>query len=633
MCGICGVVFADAAQPVDPNLLRRMTGIMRHRGPDSQGFHTAPGIGLGIQRLSIIDLQTGDQPIANEDDTVTVICNGEIYNFQELRQELIAAGHRFRTGSDVEVIVHLYEEHGVECLQHLRGMFAFALWDTPRRRLMLARDRLGIKPLHYAVSGDALYFGSEQKAILAADRVERQLDLQAVHDLFTIGCIFGPKTLFTNIRRLQSGHYLLYQNGILSLHQYWDLNFPTREEEPSRLSPKEWADALLQQLEESVRLHLRSDVPVGAWLSAGVDSSGIVGLMSRLMNRPIQTFSLAFENPDFDEISTQRTLADFPEYGLSNRRTVCTTEDFALLPKALWHCEDPTISGIGIPRFLLSKVTTQDVKVVLTGEGSDEIFGGYGWFHVDKVLRPLAWLPLSVRRLMLFGPLISRRYPRASRVHLAPREMSLERYARLIAPLNADIREQLFAANLVQTYVPDHGANEVLHPPDDFQRWHPFTQLQYYELKLRLPDYVEHSLDRESMACSLETRVPFLDHKVVEFCARIPPALKMRGLREKHILREALRGVLPPEIARRKKRGLAAPFQQWLRAPLPDFAAELLSEAQVRQKGYFHPACVADMRARHGAGKNFYGAPLMAVLAIQLWDELFMHGRLDDSGK
>lgn len=633
MCGICGVAFSDSAQPVDPDMLHRMTSILRHRGPDSQGFHIAPGVGLGIQRLSIIDLQTGDQPIANEDGTVTVICNGEIYNFQELRQELVAAGHRFRTGSDIEVIVHLYEEYGVECLQYLRGMFAFALWDTSRRRLMLARDRLGIKPLHYAVSADALYFGSEQKAILAAERIERRIDLHAVQDLFTFGCVLGPKTLFTKIRRLQPGYYLLYQNGVLSLRQYWDLSFPMSEEEPSRLSPEEWADSLLEQLEESVRLHLRSDVPVGAWLSAGVDSSGIAGLMSRLTNRPIQTFTLAFENLDFDEVRNQRTLDEFPGYNLPNRRVVCTTKDFARLPKALWHCEDPSTAGIGIPRLLLSEATTQDVKVVLTGEGSDEIFGGYGWFQVDKVLRPLARLPLSVRRLMLLGPLMPGRHPRASRVHLAPREMNLERYARLIAPLHTDVREQLFSTNLKQDYATVQGSDEALRPPKGFQRWHPFAQLQYYELKIRLPDYVEHNLDRESMACSLEARVPFLDHKLVEFCSRIPPALKMRRLQEKYILREALRNVLPPEIAQRKKRGLAAPFQQWLRAELPDFAAELLSENQLRQKGYFHPDFVAVMRAQHSAGRDSYSSPLMGVLIIQLWDELFLRGRLNGSAK
>jgi asparagine synthase (glutamine-hydrolysing) len=294
MCGICGVVYAHGERPVDAAMLRRMTGSLRHRGPDSDGFYTAPGIGLGVRRLAINDLQTGDQPIANEDGTVTVVCNGEIYNFHELRQELLAAGHRFRTRSDVEVIVHLYEEDGPACLNRLRGMFGFALWDERRRQLMLARDRLGIKPLHYALGQDACYFGSELKAILLAGVVERQLDVQALRDLFIFGFVIGPRTFFGGIRRLLPGHYLLYRAGRATIHQYWDLAFPERGD-ASPWRAEEWADALLAKLQETVRVHLRSDIPVGAWLSPGIDSSSVVSLMRGQVPPPIQTFTLAFE--------------------------------------------------------------------------------------------------------------------------------------------------------------------------------------------------------------------------------------------------------------------------------------------------------------------------------------------------
>ena len=322
MCGICGVVYSHPERPVDREMLSHMTDIMCHRGPDSHGFYTAPGIGLGVRRLSIIDLQTGDQPISNEDGTITVVCNGEIYNFKELRKELLAAGHRFKTHSDVEVIVHLYEDHGVQCVEHLRGMFGFALWDARRRRLMLARDRLGIKPLLYSLGTNGLFFGSEYKSILVSGRIERQIDVLAMKDLFTMGFVLAPKTLFIGICRLLPGHYLLYQDGALSIHKYWDLRFPASGEVQSRRSAQEWAEALRVKLEESVRIHLRSDVAVGAWLSAGVDSSSVVSLMSSLTHRPIQTFTLAFENPRFDEVNRQKILKDFTDYHLSNEQRV-----------------------------------------------------------------------------------------------------------------------------------------------------------------------------------------------------------------------------------------------------------------------------------------------------------------------
>ena len=402
MCGICGVAYSSPERPLDRGMLERMTESLQHRGPDSYGFHFAPGIGLGIRRLSIIDLETGDQPISNEDGTLTIVCNGEIYNYRELRQQLIAAGHRFRTQSDVEVIVHLYEDHGVDCLHHLRGMFGFALWDSRQRRLMLARDRLGIKPLHYAIENDACYFGSEQKAILAADCIERKLDVHALEDLFTLGLVRTPKTLFTRIRRNPPGQYLLYQNGTASLREYWDLDLAAPAE--ASLKPQECADALLEQLTESVRFHLISDVRVGAWLSAGVDSSAVVALMSRLVERPVETFTLGFEHAEFDEVRSQRTLDRFPSSGLTNHRVVCTAQDMALLPKALWHSEDPVVVASDIPRMLLSEASAKRVKVVWTGEGADEVFGGYGWYGVEKVLRPLARLPFVFARSARRGP-------------------------------------------------------------------------------------------------------------------------------------------------------------------------------------------------------------------------------------
>jgi asparagine synthase (glutamine-hydrolysing) len=625
VCGICGIAPFDSDSTVDAAVLKRMTKIVTHRGPDSSGFHCEPGVGLGIRRLSIIDLQTGDQPISNEDGTIHVVCNGEIYNYTELQQELKAAGHLFRTNADTEVIVHLYEEYGIEFLSRLRGMFGLALWDGGSRSLLLARDRFGIKPLHFATNNRFLCFASEQKSILAVEGIERQLDLQAMESLFAVGFVTGTRTLFRNIFRLSPGHYLLCKQGTVTIHKYWDVSFPPSHALRSNSeSEEDWAKALFVKLEESVRLHLRSDVPVGAWLSAGVDSSGIVSLMGRLSSRPVQTFSIGFEDPAFDEIENRRTLNHFAGYNVPNQRIVCRYRDFELLPKAIWHCEDLSTSGLEIPRMMLSELSSRSVKVVLTGEGADEVFGGYSWFHADKYLHPLAFLPLSLRRLMLLGPLIPRLKPTASRVHLAPPAMNSERYRMMVSPSYPQYTCRILSRDVRHSLQQSGKGKEAVALPEAFHLWHRFNQLQYHEIKLRLPDFVIRELDRTSMAHSLEARVPFLDHELVEFCAQIPPKYKMKRLNEKYILRKALRPVLPGEIVQRKKRGLRAPFNQWLRGNLPEFAREMLSEKQIKQKGYFCPTGVSELLEMHRCNKSNVGKHLMGVLVIQLWDEIFL---------
>jgi asparagine synthase (glutamine-hydrolysing) len=630
MCGICGIIYSDCARPVDRQTLARMTNIMQHRGPDSSGFHVEPGIGLGVHRLSIIDLKTGDQPISNESGAVTVICNGEIYNFPELRLELMAAGHRFRTGSDAEVIVHLYEDLGPECVHRLRGMFGFALWDSHRRLLMLARDRLGIKPLYYTVSSEGLYFGSEIKPILVANQLGPKMDVLALRDLFTLGFVRGPRTLFSGIHKLLPGHYLLCQERDISIKRYWQVSFPHRDEKVSDMNAEDWAIALLEKLQESVWIHLRSDVPFAAWLSSGIDSSSIVGLIGRLTGQTIQTYSVAFENRKFDEVSGQKTLNCFPEYQLVNERVVCRTKDFELFPKTLWHCENISATGVEIVEMVLSQFTARRFKVVVTGEGSDEAFGGYSWVRMDKLLRPLAVLPLFLRRLMLLGPVFPHFWPGASRVLLMPKEMNLMRYQNMMGPRQPERMENFFSADLKSQLIEAESSAPPFTPPADFHKWHPFTQLQYYELTMRLPNFITHQLDRTTMAHSLEARVPFLDHEFIEFCARIPPALKMKKLQEKYILRRAFRKTLPEQIVWRKKRGLRAPYDQWLREKLPDFAVEMLSEANLSKKGYFRPPAVRDLLKMHRAGEPDCGAHLLGILAIQVWDELFMNGQVKD---
>lgn len=619
MCGICGVAFADRQRPPEQDMLQRMTATLHHRGPDGRGFHISPGIGMGMTRLSIVDLDTGDQPISNEDGTITVVCNGEIYNHAALRDGLIARGHRFRTHSDVEVIIHLYEDFGADCVQHLRGMFGFALWDGNRRRLMLARDRLGIKPLHYSITTAGCYFGSEQKAILASDAVERRLDDRSLADLMVRGIVRTPRTMFAGIRRVPPAHYLIYEQGDASLHEYWDVDFtPYR----GRRSPAEWAEALREKLTESVRLHLMSDVPVGAWLSPGIDSSSVVALMNQLGQRAIPTFTLAFDHSDFDEVRTQKLLYDFPGYDLDVHQASCGADDIGLLPAVVWHTEDPVSGGVEIPRMLLARAAAQRVKVVLTGEGSDELLGGYEFFRLDKMLRPLTRLPHSVRRVA--SGLAGSRHPRASQVAIAPSEMRMDRYLRLTGPMGRDNSSVLAREVMDRIGRSKEAEHDDIVLPEAFATWDTFSQLQYYEMKIRLPDRIESVLDRASMAYSVEARVPFLDHVFVEFCASIPSSVKMRWLNEKQVLRDAMRDVLPRELAQRKKRGMSSPNRHWLKPPLPDFAEALLSDSALSRTGYFDPGTVAQLRERPGRENSGRPGMLMSVLMVQQWDELFI---------
>ena len=621
MCGICGFAFADPSRPPQRGALEVMSELVRHRGPDSAGSYEASGIGLGFRRLSIIDLQTGDQPISSEDRAVTLICNGEIYNFIELRKELTDKGHRFRTRSDVEVILHLYEDHGTDCVRFLRGMFGFALWDNRIKRLMLARDRLGIKPLHYALTAEAIYFGSEQKAILGlAEEVDRNMDVQAVRDLLAFGYLPGVRTLCRGIRRLPPAHFLLYHAGAPSLHRYWEPTFPDSHEKEERRSGVEWAEELREKLTESVRIHMRSDVPVGAWLSPGIDSSAVVAIASRFASAPIQSVTLGFDDPILDESRRFPTLDRYPGFSIDNQVVRCESEDLEMFPRALWHCEEPT--HVMIPHMILSKAASQRVKVVLTGEGSDEIMGGYHWYKHDKLLGPVARIPLGIRRLMM--PLL-RRLPRwsapMSRLYLAPAGMNLERYSAMHGPVAGPLDNALLSPEFQREMCDDEEPGFSL--PAAFHHWRPFQQLQFLDLTIRLPEFITHDLDRASMAFGLEVRVPFLDHELVEFCSRIPPTLKMRGFREKYILREALRGVLPDEIRTRKKRPLSAPVQHWWRRALPQFVEDSLSQRSLREKGYFQPAFVKELLDRHRRCEGNYGSHLSTVLAVQMWDGLF----------
>jgi asparagine synthase (glutamine-hydrolysing) len=602
-----------------------MTDMLAHRGPDDRGTLLAPGIALGFRRLGIIDLESGNQPLENEDGSIAVVCNGEIYNYLELMKELRGRGHRFRSACDAEVIVHLYEDEGERCLERLRGMFGLAIWDGVRKELILARDRLGIKPLHYALTTEGICFASEQKAILLHPDVSRDPDFRAMRSMFALGFVCGERTLFSGIRRVLPGQMLRFRQGAVAARSYWQLDLAGSDDGADRLGARDWVRCVRDKLAETVRIHLRSDVPVGAWLSPGIDSSAIVRLMRDNAATSFETFTLACDDPAADETHRHPTLNHYPGFrDIPNTLVEFGLEDFERLPRAVWHCEDPFTSGVEIPRLVLSERSARAYKVVLTGEGADEIFGGYPWFRTEKLLRPFGALPVALRRWVASKSFLSRRWPGACNILSGGGgPLTLDRYGAFIGPPTFPQKGSALFSPQVRERLPGSPSASDPEPARRIRAGKsPFAQLQALDLHYRLPDAVTQHLDRGSMAHALEARVPFLDHELVELCARIPPELQLRGFREKSILRDAMKPDLPAPIVRRRKRAMSAPYASWLRAPLPEFAHEMLSERALGQKGYFDAFEVQALLREHRSRRADHGRILMGVLGVQLWDTL-----------
>lgn len=623
MGGICGIAFRDDQVLGQRSRIEAMVGHLSHRGPDAQGIVNLPGISLGFRRLGIIDLAAGSQPFANEDRTVHSVCNGEIYNFRELADYLQNLGHHFRSRSDAEVIVHLYEEHRLDFVKHLRGMFAIAIWDESCRELILARDRLGIKPLHYALTEEALLFGSEQKAILSDPSVPRKLDVSALQTVFSFGFVAGNQTLIEKIHRVPPASLVRYKSGSLSVQTYWSLDLSSSGNGgPGKMKELDWVDALGEKLTESVRSHLVSDVPVAAWLSPGVDSSTIVAIMRELGESPVETFTLRSEHPSFDEVRSHPVLSSFPGFqDIPNQTVHLANRDFELMPEALWYGEDPFSSATEIASLVLSRETGKNYKVILTGEGSDEVFGGYSWYRAEKLLSPFLFFPFFLRKLLKHSAWLRDRRPGATGYLITPgRETTLNHFLamirchtfsyfgnRLFSPW---IRERLGKEN----YLP---FREHIIPGSSG-----FRTVQAGDLAYRLPDAITHHQDRATMAHGLEARSPFLDHELVEFCAAIPDELKLKGLQEKYILRRMVQNLLPSQVAWRRKRPMGVPFVEWLRGPLPDFAQEALSAECLRKVGYFDPQVVRAFLEEHRSGFRNHGRILAGILEVQVWDQV-----------
>ena len=616
MCGIAGI-FSPADKGVHPGELRAMCDAMVHRGPDDAGYYVRGRVGLGMRRLSIIDLSTGHQPVRNEDGTVWTVLNGEIYNYRELRADLESRGHRFYTSTDTEVIVHLYEEFGTGCVSRLRGMFGLAVWDARRQSLFIARDRLGIKPLYYTEVDDRLLFASELKCLLELPEVERELNWGSVNHLFTTLCTPNTESIIAGVHKLPPGHSLtLRVDGTRKLVRYWEVNF-----EPDHSKSEEWfAEHLRQNLEESVDLHLVSDVPVGAFLSGGLDSSSVVAIMARQSDRPVKTFSIGFEEQGFNETGAARRVAE--QFGTEHTELILKPDMEAMVEDIAWHLDEPFGDSSAIPTYMVSKLAAEQVKVVLSGDGGDELFAGYDKYRVEQRERRYEYAPAPLRKLL---GLIGNSMPEGAKGRNFLRHIALsgaERYLDASTLFKADQKRRLFQpefARLLAQHDPWHEASAYLDRPDG--DW--LSALQHWDLKNYLPLDILTKVDRMSMAHSLEARVPLLDHKLVEFAATIPPEFRLRNGEGKSIFKRAMRGILPDEIIDRRKQGFAVPLGHWFRGRLGGFARELLLPANGRRGQLFDRGYIAELLSMHERGRDL-NLQLWTLISFELWCRRFL---------
>ena len=627
MCGIAG--FADStfgrqatgAQRLDAefNLVHRMCEVIRHRGPDDEGIHVEPGVGLGMRRLSIIDLAGGRQPIHNETGTIWIVFNGEIYNYRELRAELEALGHQFYTSSDTESIVHAYEQWGEDAFRRLRGMFGVALWDEPNRTLLLARDRAGQKPVHYTERGGRLYFASEIKSLLAAGAVDPSLNLGALDHYLAF--LYTPRdaSIFEGVRKLPPGHFLRWRDGRAEVKQYWQV----AAEETFNGSEADAIEALGAVLEDAVRSHMVSDVPLGAFLSGGVDSSAVVGMMTRASSgRPIKTFSIGFDDPEFDELEHARTVAR--HFGTDHHEFIVRPDGLSILEDLIGHFDEPFADSSAIPTWYVSEIARRHVTVVLSGDGGDELFGGYDRYLPHHRVARFDRVPVPGLRAAAAAawPLL----PHGAKGKNFLRHVAKDpagRYLDSIAMFQPDERAALYGPGVRASLVADSEAALARHF-DRFSALPHDSRMMRFDFETYLPEDVLTKVDRMSMAHSIETRVPLLDNMVIDFAASLPAGFKISQGRRKHILKETLRPMLPAGILDRKKQGFGIPLGTWFRGGLTGLFSEVLDAPRTKQRGYFEPAFVSRLLKEHLAGQRDHTLRLWQLLVFELWHRQYL---------
>jgi asparagine synthase (glutamine-hydrolysing) len=626
MCGICGKLMLSHDATVSPAVVKAMADTIYHRGPDDDGYYVSGPVGLGFRRLSIIDLQRGHQPVSNEDGSVQIIFNGEIYNFQELREFLLAKGHVFKTQSDTETIVHLYEEFGPECLKKLRGMFAFAIWDENAKSLFLARDRVGIKPLYYCLSDTTLVFGSEIKAILADPSVNREIAPEMIDRFLTFLYVPGQDTLLKGIRKLLPGHYLLARDGKVVIRQYWDLSFTKPDHGPN------FRDAeaeLLNVLAEAVKLHMIADVPVGVLLSGGVDSTGVLSFAVQGTDKEVSSYTVGFSGGNVaDERPYAKLAAD--KFGTQHHDITISSKDFAsFLPQYVWHMEEPVCEPPAVALYYVSKLASNYVKVLLSGEGGDEAFAGYSNYRnlvwLERAKRGLAPLNGAVAQGLCFanslfhvpqmakyGPLFNDTFPGYY-------------YSRTSNPhCNTGNRlGEVYSSDFAKGIDREHTLEPVRRLQEQVRGESTLDAMLYIDTKTWLPDDLLIKADKMTMANSVELRVPLLDHKVLEFAASLPPSFKLNGFNRKYILKKALAQKIPSEILNRKKAGFPVPYESWLRSDLKDNVWSLLTDQRTIERGYFRKDALEALLQADSNGSN-YSREIFSLVALELWQRTFL---------
>lgn len=623
MCGICGV-FNFKGELVDSGLVARMTDAIRHRGPDGDGFFVNGPIGLGHRRLSIIDLDGGAQPITNEDGTLLIIFNGEIYNFIELREELEHHGHVFKTKSDTEVILHGYEQWGMDCLSRFNGIFAFALWDANARKLILARDHLGVKPLYYSMVGKKLLFGSEIKALLADPDCPRQVDIEALGQLFTLRYVPSPGTLFHNIRKLPPAHFMVADAHGVQINRYWNWTPQIRQECDEQELISEYQDLV----EDAVKLQMRSDVPVGLFLSSGIDSGALLALMTKHAGQPIHTFTIGFEQGErTNETDDAREMA--ARFGARHHEMIVSAADYrSYYERYLNDLEEPVGNETAAAFYFVSKIASKEVKVALTGQGADEPWAGYHRYLGIKLSEYYGQLPSFLTRGLLKravdGFASNERLKRG--VSSLDEPDVLSRFVKVYSFYDSKMKDSLFQP-WIKKIISSNGieARRALFPLQSrVENLDPVSQMLFIDTRANLPDDLLMVGDKTAMANSLEARVPFLDHRLVEFIETLPSDLKLRGFKGKYLHKKAIEKWLPKSVVYRKKKGFENPIDQWLRSDMRNYVGDCLLSDNAAVRRYFNPGYIQRLVSDHEAGRQNYLRHIYLLISFELWHQQFM---------
>ena len=620
MCGICGIVSLQTNTPPDRSLLLQMNNSLQHRGPDDEGYYEDDQAGLAIRRLSIIDLNTGQQPISNETGDIWVVFNGEIYNFQTVRAALEQRGHVFKTKTDTEVIVHAYEEYGDECTTHFNGMFAIALWDSRQHRLLLARDRLGIKPLYYWSDGDKLVFGSELKSLILHPDVPRQVNLIALDLFLTLEYIPAPYTIYEGVFKLMPGHVLVAEKGKLKNNQYWDVPC-----QPVRQRESECVEILSGLIKDSVRLHMISDVQLGAFLSGGIDSSTIVGYMGQTSNELIQTFSIGFQDDTYNELPYAEKVAR--HFGTTHHAEILKSDLTDLTEQLVTHFDEPFADTSIFPTFLVSKLASQEVKVALSGDGGDELFAGYDTYLAEKLDGYYGYIPRPLRQ-QFFPRLAGQLLPQPGKkgvinkikrmVEGGALDPSLK-HARWMMHLNSDEKNSLYRSDLQATHYDRVATDYFQNYFEKAKCFDDLAQQQYVDVKTYLADDILAKVDRMSMAASIEARVPLLDYRIVEFALNLPPDMKLHRTRTKSILRQAVKKLVPQQVLEKPKEGFSIPMKHWLCTSLKPMMLDLLSRDALQKHGFFDHQVVAQWIQEHLDRRVNHSHRLWTLMVFEMW--------------